>query len=245
MTDDEIRSLIDKKVAETKLDVTEKRLGSYLTVGAIILGLFGVVYPLITSHINSRDTLAAITEMKNEMRYASENSKMESDRQSNKVEESIEKMNGQFKELEERQRKQFMELAGIQLRKPEIVCFYNGKSIEGAVIKCTDIKSAEIQIKNIGDAAVENVRIKIYAKTPRQMEINTDLQMRPSIIDDPDYNYAIESYDNWMVLDPKESQKIELCPFLQKTEIPILLKIFYKGPEPKIYKFTLINSSSE
>lgn len=261
MDDKELENLIDKKVAEAKLDVAEKRLNYVLIIGGGLVGLFGILFPLLTASANTDKIDSAISrmdsrlesfdykasneleKMKRELHDEISNTKREfnilSSKQDEKLDDAENKLNIKINNYEEK----FDEITKKAYRKPELVCFVNGQII-GKEIK-TDKKNLNFDLKllNKGDGVAQD--IKAYAYVEEVDEIHPNMVIV--------YNEGEERIDGYIPvqlqygsfdLDPKQSRNfsinLEMNRKIQTASVNIILRFLYGQPEPTEYKFKLI-----
>ncbi len=127
-----IELLIDKKIADAKFDIAENRLQFVLKIGAAILVLFGIIMPLYLSQQTDNKVTIAI------------------DKMDNTIKKSEEKIDSEIVKIETK----FNELAGKQLRKPEITAYIDGMNLANKKVLFDSNKkfgSKMILIKNTGD----------------------------------------------------------------------------------------------
>ncbi len=259
MEENEIKELIAKKITESKLEVSEKRLHFVMWLGGAIIAVFGVIIPLWQSNHASERVDAALDRMKLENRQALQDFRDDSradreslDKATLSIREEVSKqMDSQTSQISntgvrvdnaiQDMHKQFKELAGAQSRKPILECFTNGASLEGAVLRwsLTNQNKFRINIKNTGDAPANNVMIRIYSNIPGNYYLNGWSQI--AVPDEPTYTQAFDSDYRAFSLDPKESQILDLDigGDLKSGNYPALIKIFYGQPEPMKYSFTI------
>lgn len=251
MEEKDIERLIDKKVAEAKLDISEKRLRLFLYFGSAALALFGVIIPLfsvdrLTTKVESAldkfdKTAQQNTQQVNQLSKdigVTQKQQFDqlTDAQIRAFTSSSSKVDNAIAEM----RKEFKELAGNQLRKPFLECYVNGKSLEGALLRVLPrTRDFDIQIKNVGDAPARNLQLKLYIQTDITDMIQFfGLPMVPN--DEPSYNMAFDLglILNERIINPGYSTNTRLHIALDKVaHIPALLKVFHEG-EPKKYTFS-------
>lgn len=251
---------MDRKIAEAKLGVAEKRLQFVLWFGGIFLAAFGVILPLFqTSKIDD-----AIKEMRQEFNQTSQNIRTESSSNRDFLSNEMHNARADFRaEMDSQNRqldnsgarvdnavidmqKQFKEFAGTQLRNPVLECYVGGSSLEGATIRFSknNYKMNEglsITVKNTGDAPAIPAKLSIYTNIFIGYESSIWSFNGPS--DDPNFAYLLEHTFSWP-LDPKESRAIGFGGFVRDENLktgnyPVVLKVYYGQPEPKSYRFTI------
>lgn len=155
--------------------------------------------------------------------------------------------------------RKFEQLAGLQLRKPEIQVYLDGERLEGSLLQFINGEPEEhdLQIKNIGDARAEIVALYIYVgKNVSSAEMPDHLFTGPMgvlsgdyirvVSDELEYPRTFKTYfEPIVVLDPKDYSHISLRRYpsfeeLPDQTVPLLLKIFYGQPEPKRIMFSVI-----
>ena len=113
------------------------------------------------------------------------------DKIESKTEKFMESSNKELKEMIESQNKylnsssekidreilamntKFKELAGTQLRRPNLICRYNGNNLENSTIYCNRNSMAfNIELKNIGDGAAKNISARLYIKSDQYLSVN-------------------------------------------------------------------------
>jgi hypothetical protein len=204
-----INLLIDKKIAEAKVLVAEKRLNFLLAIGAAFLTIFGIIIPMFLSQQSEK-----------------------------KVDTAIERMENRFKEL-----------AGKQLRKPEIACYVDGKDLVNSIIHLDYAKkrSQSIVIKNVGDGAAENVTMRLYLAGDHEYlhSILQSFDFRfPAVNDKPEFK-VVYGYEREPFVLPAQdsfSTHFEMSQpqlITKDTRITALLKIFYGEPAPVEIPFTI------
>ena len=205
MDKQEIEELIEKRITEAKLTVSETRLQTFTWIASGLLALFGVIIPLWLTN-----------------------------RSADKVDIALADMQRQFKEL-----------AGVQLRKPSLECFLDGKSLEGSVMSfAIDHQTFTIEVKNSGDAPANNIRVRLYANLENEIgfwDEQTQWQQLP-YCDEPTYSRAFEVYNPGLFIDAQEARPLRITlpvDQIQQTNFPALLKIFYEQPQPRKYVFSI------
>jgi hypothetical protein len=157
--------------------------------------------------------------------------------QANRVENSIDKMESNFKEL-----------AGKQLRKPQIVCKINNAPLLDNVLCIKDRNASYfIDIYNEGDGVSGPIDVYVYLKK----------------IPVPSFSFSVENYHDWKPM-PSENQKypykyavkksthlspndglninFDLYSFFAEVEtmdIEAMLKVFYGESKPIEVPFVL------
>jgi hypothetical protein len=256
MEEKEINNLIDKKILEAKLDIADKRFKLLILIASGLLTLFGLIFPFWLS-ISSNDRVdKAITEMKSDVRYLTTDNNKFIERISNdiktqlkdvslaqnnyentstsKIDKGIQSMDSKFKEL-----------AGTALRKPKLICLYKGNSIESSTITFDNKGNfnCTIELKDIGDAKANNIHIKLYIKSTKDIIFQGGMYFNGISSDEPNYDkvYDITNADVTSI-DSKDS-KPDTFEFQtdinESLTIPAMLKIYYEQPEPIVYHFTI------
>jgi hypothetical protein len=264
MDNNQIEELIDKKLAEAKLEVVEKRLHFLMWLAGAALAVFGVAFPLWQSTRSADKVDSALLQMRQENAKTSEGIRADSRASAESLERAIPtiradlraEMDAQSRHLDvasnkvdnaiQDMHKQFKELAGTQLRKPNLECLSSGSGLDGKTIKISPAhENVRINVKNSGDAPARSVRMRLYTN------LNTNKYLRGdytqwfdlSKSDEPNYSYAFET--QLRPIDPKDSLPIDFFivlsefPNIKPGSYPVLLKVFYEQPEPRRYFFTL------
>lgn len=257
-----LEDIIDKKVAEAKLEVSEKRLHFHMWMAGAALALFGVVVPIWLSNRASDKVDNALIQMRQENVRTSEVIRADSRTSGESLEKAIPairsdlraELDGQSRQLGSTanrvdnaikdMNKQFKELAGTQLRKPLLDCLLKGSNLEGEVLNFSpDHKLITLQIKNVGDAPARNIRFRLYSNIADNNAIQGEETQwdQLSISDEPGYKYAFQSYAP-QAIDPKDSRTIDIVVLNDNAKsgsYPCLLKVYYEQPEPRKYNFTI------
>jgi len=249
MENDQLNLLIDKKIADAKLEAADKRI-HYIMVIGVILPIFLAIDSRNDSREKVKDAIASINQ---------DFQKMELDEQSyeSTIDQKITEYNESQSQLMKdnsakidysiiRMQNQFKELAGTQLRKPMVECYYNGRPLEGSTItfKTSEI-GRSIEMRNIGDGSIKSYRVKMYTTAKTSYGIYSDEVgwSRLESNDEPTYKNCYASDDIFHNIDPKESNELSFrisVTEAQKDEFDVLLKVFYEQPEPKIFSFKII-----
>ena len=206
----EDRHEVERMILEAKLETAETRLKIFFTVAGALLGVFGILIPLILA-INSSSQI---------------------DKSIVRVDRAIERMEQSFKEL-----------AGTQLRRPEIECYFKGKSLADAILNLNQHEAVAFEIKNQGDAPATNIRLHLYIAKEKGIDRNAIMRTweYSEFSDEPEYSrlfvFFSESY-----LDPQNTVPVEWS--IQtldalEWESTALLKIYYGQPEPQTYTFRI------
>jgi hypothetical protein len=169
----QLEQLIDKKISDAKLDVSEKRLRFVLIIVTILLSVLGIGVPLLLTLQSSHKVDASVQRMEEKLIALG-------DKLSSKVETSTHRMEDKWGEMTansstrvdtsiQRMEDRFRELAGKQLRKPKLECFISGKRLMGTSLVLPpdargEHKAKYVELKNIGDGAADNVRVMLYLK---------------------------------------------------------------------------------
>lgn len=196
--DDNINLIIDKKLSDAKLVLSEKRLNYTLNFGGALIAIFAIIIPL----------------------YMSNQSELKIDAAINRMESKFEK------------------LAGEQLRKANIKCFFESKSLEQLEIPFTDNHiNLRIIISNVGDRTTDDIKsvLYIYDSTNYIYDYNSD----GGVSDEKDYNkrFVYASYPN--KIEAKNNYQLEIVlTQANQSMVPAMLKIFYGDVEPYVAKFT-------
>ena len=261
--------LIDKKIAEAKLEVAEKRLQYTLTAVAFIFGMFGVLLPLLLSSKMADRVDNAISDMRNQLsqsqnnlrsdyqfatqQFDEKNKSIKSDVQSNidsQTKQNIEANNKIDKAIQNMEAK-FKELAGNQLRKSDLECLYDEKTLNDIDISFPwSERHRSFVIKNIGDATAKNIRVRLYMSDGIEMnnydesaivQSNERTNWEDINSDDKLFKKVYETH--FQSMDPKETNSFYVN-FLENQNNTlenheVLLKILHEGSEPKIYRFKI------
>ena len=201
---------VEKMILEAKLDVSETRLKMFFTIAGALLGIFGILIPMILAINSSSQINKGIV----------------------RADKAIEKMEESFKEL-----------AGTQLRKPEIQCYFNGRELANTVLNIVQEEAQTLEIKNIGDAPATIIRLHLYILDDKGIDQNgiTYSWQYSYFNDEPQYS-KLFTFGDEQYLDPKESFPVELgVQTLRGKEwtTPAQLKIYYGQPDPKLIPFTI------
>jgi hypothetical protein len=266
MDKNDIELLVDKKVAEAKLDVTEKRLKFVIGIAGAMLAFFGVLVPLWQTNKASDKVDSALTQMKQDIKSSSQDLRTDSRASSESIEKAMQTIKADVRTDIDRQsqllsgntskvdnaiqdmQKRFKELEGAHLRKPVLECLLAGQSLEGSILKFSPSHNeASFQVKNSGDAPARNIRMRLYIAYDGSCE-GILTQMPLPFSDEPNYKCAYEDYVfHDRTIDPKETRTFEIDTQPQNIKpgtYPSLLKVFYEQPEPRKYSFS-INSSDK
>ena len=255
----QIELLIDERIAKAKLDIAEKRLQFTIRIAGAALALFGVLIPVFLSNRATDRVDTAIAQMQNQSTEAQrilrndiqsaqvdfrahlETQSHEALSTNAKVDQAIQKMQHDFKEL-----------AGTQLRKPTLECLLNRTNLEGNTLSLYPNQQSEtIEIRNTGDGTARNIRIRVYTNSKEGISPNLgDFEWRQlNVADEPGYKFVYETYQPFQFIDPKESRSIDLGFMFGELQPPItfgcLMKVFYEQPEPRRYVFTVSYSKEK
>ena len=151
----------------------------------------------------------------------------------------------------------FDKLAGKQIGKPILECYYDGSPLENNVIKYeTNVKNnyrnqwTPIEFRNNGSSTAKIKRMLLYLNFENVNDLTENhlSELRDlthiDIKDEPKYNFVVESYvQDDFELHPKEAYPIDFqFPYFRNLE-PLksdaLLKIYYGQPEPLRVNFYL------
>lgn len=161
------------------------------------------------------------------------NSSSQIDQSIARVDRAIEKMEQSFKEL-----------AGTQLRRPEIECYFNGQSLTDAILNLNQHEKVAFEIKNKGDAPVTHIKLHLYIAEEKGVDDNAigwNWQYS-EFSDEPDYSRLFVFFPFGSYLDPQNSLPVEFSVQTLDAlewESKALLKIYYGQPEPEIYLFRI------
>ncbi len=255
MKEQDVNNLIEKRILETKLQIIEKRFNYLLIITGALLTIFGVLIPLFVTNNSSQKIDKELENVRTELRLISGKNQEQLEKYSEVLNNSFEKFtenqteyfSSTTKKIEQRAKnfeKRFNELADAQIKKPVLVCLYNGDEISNTTIYFTDKqKEAKINIKNIGDAIAKNITIGIYTNIRKEYFDSWHIFDFYFFNNQPNYKYAykFKHRENELHLDPQNGLYIPftILPHYNGATIPIILKVFYGQPEPKVYKFTL------
>lgn len=219
----ELRYSLLMKIDESNHQNEKKILEAQLSISKAkvtflfaLFALFGIIYPLYIS-----------------------------DKNTEKVDNSIAKMEERFKEL-----------AGEYLRKPEIVCEVNGEPLLNntlIVANIADEESSQIfQIKNIGDASAGRTYVYLFIKDlpeglsslfyihPFLSNINVMEKLQN---DNPNF---VEKYLVFISNAFHSKINFNMDFFYSSNQetgfdldVPAMLQIHYNGPEPLEIPFTM------
>jgi hypothetical protein len=152
----------------------------------------------------------------------------------------------------DRMESSFSQLAGKQLRKPEITCVVDGRNLQDSVLTFTQNSNRKIiEVKNTGDGTAEFIEVRLYVrKTDDSVLPPTFLDTlydpwRQLHNDEPDYTHAfVKEIDKGVLLPAQSLLPVTLVIYVNAekkidAEVPTMLKIFYGEPEPKRIRFGL------
>lgn len=170
------------------------------------------------------------------------------------IRDSTEKVDKAIQGMEKR----VSELVGRQLRKPDVECLVDARSLENSKLEFTfhtregyiepDFK---LWLKNIGDASTDQMKLTIYIDTEHNINEfflsltspnNYDVAFNPISSDEGSYSKAFQAELNY-VLQPEEPRRLYLILSIEEVKekewlAPALMKIYY-GEEPKIIPFQI------
>ena len=200
-----VEEIIDKKILEAKILITEKRLNYFLVIAGGLFIIFGLIIPL---YLAAQSTY--------------------------KVDNAIEKMENSFKDL-----------AGKQLRNPDLDCYVEGKRLENSTLIIDNNRSIDtyrFEIRNIGDGVAREVLYRLYLKGKNEWKSFSGNFHLIEINDEPGFSQVFE-WDNFFLFIPPQGSKIFDIPIRSKNlkdeeKVEAMLKIFYGEPEPVKIKFT-------
>ena len=262
MDKSKIELLVDKKVAEAKLEVTEKRLHYLIGIAGAMLAIFGVFFPFWTTNRASDKVDTALSQMKQDMKSSSQDIHSDSRATAESLEKAVQSIKSEMRfQVEDQSRqlnlstnkvdsaiqdmqKRFKELEGNQLRKPLLDLFYRSASLDGSTILFFPNKRGDtLTVKNNGDAPASNIRFRVYAAYSADCNEIFE-RLIPS--DETGYQCAYEdsSIAN-TILNPKENRQFSIRRVHGRVgKYPALLKVFYaEQPDPRRHLFTLIVSN--
>jgi type II secretory pathway component PulM len=264
MENNETELLIDKKVAEAKLEVAEKRLQFVMWVGGVVLAVFGVFIPFWMSNKASDKVDTALNQMRQELSATSQGLRADSRASTESLDKGVSvvradiraELDGQARQLgstaarvdnsiQDMQR-QFKELAGAQLRKPALEFLLDGTSLEGKLLKFSpNHKRVTMTIKNTGDATARNLKIHLYSSFAKDCQMSSWTTL--TVSDEPAYKCGYVYYEVVHdAINPKESRTFDIDLELELANgnvqfgtYPALLKATYEQSEPRKYSFTM------
>jgi hypothetical protein len=259
MEQKEVELFVEKKIAEAKLEVSEKRNQFLLWFFGIMLTVVGVAIPLLLSNRSAEKVDEELSKMKSETKeiFLSQEKKIaeyennfretarDVSTQQNAALTTI--SNNADKALKET-KEQVQNIIGRQLDKPELTCRFNGDEIEGKTIDVTNVHDwpSMFEIFNKGKATARNVSLVLYQKEGSKLYIQQEAPWRTRGVSE-EKEYARSFNYDWVpnaldVIDPKYAVSLEpgLSFANDKTEYKeeLLLKIYYGQPEPtKVHFF--------
>lgn len=213
---EKIELLIDKKIAEAKLDVSEKRQRHLITIGATLVTIVGLALPIATAYINT-----------------------------DRVDKAIVELESRFQEVIGRQSfKPAIEclvndepIAGSTLSEdhsqiePSVIVIRNSGQASAKIRIVIFIKAPEDSL---------NVICHAYGIDGSPTVINVWQNSRSS---SPGYDGAYEYYLG-TELEPSDSIPIDIRFSAQQTYlrrlVPAMIRIFYGEPEPRDYRFNIL-----
>ena len=249
--------LVDKKIAEAKLEVAEKRLqitiwsvGILLTIMAAI---FGMIIPMISANRNSDKVDEQIRWMQKEVETMKEKFDTKKTEYEGKFKSEVKEINSRqetslgnisnnadkiIRETKENVEK----LIGAQLTKPKLTCLYKGHEINGKTVSIVRNDFPSFEIDNKGDAQARNVKVVVYTKQNSKINwFDGGHWLRRAISEDKDYSQSYLYRNNIDVIDAGYSTSIEIE--VEENAKPVkdelMMKIFYGLPEPTVIRFTL------
>lgn len=259
MEQEKIDLIIDKKIADAKLEVVEKRFQITIwSVGillALLAALFGMIIPMVTASRNTDKVDEQIRWMQKEVDSMKEKFDTKKAEYENRFETTVKEIstnqettlgrisNNADKMVKDTKEK-VQELIGQQLRKPIMTCLYSEEEISGKTIRVEDHYYDEdaqsgggninLLIFNRGDAPAKNIEILIHFKD----NSSTGLQMYWSEIPtkgEKDYKYSYKYDKPINKIDAKLSEPLSVGLFFKDrkaTTLDVLLEIFYEQPDP-------------
>ncbi len=69
----------------------------------------------------------------------------------------------------------FKELAGTQLRKPDIECYFEGKKLENRTLSFDYYKEYYIEVRNTGNATAKDLQVYFYISDVQENDIYFDI----------------------------------------------------------------------
>jgi len=255
----EVSPEFGQKLAEVKLEVTEKRLHFVLWFGGALVAVFGVLLPLLWTQRSADRVDSAIQEMRNNLNAYMKMTQEQDNMTAQRVDRQIEKIEEKFDAMAEKQQKQidqsivamnqkFDELSGLQLRKPVLECFVNGGKLHGAAVTLSmrDINGViygTFDVYNSGDAPAKNVQIRLYADldiSSAMLEGHYSDWVQMEIKDETNYARAYRYESIIESIEPKDKEHLFIAAYpndLKSPSYKALLKIFYGQPDPKMCLF--------
>src|SRR6266704_1508638 len=254
MDKNQIEELIDKKLAEARLEVAEKRLHFLMWMAGAALAIFGVAFPLWQSNRSADKVDSALLQIRQENAKTSDGIRADSRASAESLERAIPairadlraEMDAQSRRLDlaankvdnsiQDMHKQFKELAGTKLRKPTLECLSDGSSLEGKILKISPAhENIVINVKNTGDAPAKTIRLRLYTNLISESRYlrgdSTHWFVLPSS-DEPSYKYAFETQVG--SIDPKDLLTVDFNLILSEYtnmkpgNYPALIKLFYE-----------------
>jgi hypothetical protein len=238
--DQRFELLIEKKISDAKLDISEKRLRFVITLGTVALAILGVAVPLlVTLHSSNRvdttvqrieDRVAAMmnsltSKVDTSAQRAEDRFNQFSSSSSSRIDTAVNKMEDRFREL-----------AGKQLRKPRLQCLLDGKPLEGSTLLLKRNSANRIQIRNIGDGPAEHVRAYLYLRNGSwELWMPMMSWQGAPFNDKPEYQLAL-AYDREIpIISPQASAPLYFSVWnreITEFKTPALLRIIYGEPSP-------------
>lgn len=137
-------------------------------------------------------------------------------------------------------REEFKELAGIQLRKPDLECFVDGKNLENAVLDIMEGKESLFMLKNTGDAPASNIQIRLYMAADQRVRLGpTEYIWGPVNSDDIGFSKAFRLDHVWLDAGETFSFYIILYAEGEEIQVPAMFRFYYGQPKPKEIRFTM------
>lgn len=251
------------EVSELKIqkNIAEKRLKYALSLVSFITIVLGVIVPLTWTYFNTQSKNAEFTQMKSDNNKIIDDIKKDFADMKNEVKDSKEKNENQREQitakidnrLSQEENKvdaklkdfdnKFDEITNRALRKPKLICLYEGKEIPNqiAVLKTNKMSQSYkigITLKNIGDAIAEN--IKIFISFNENISISLSEMFEQKELKNSTYKTVIKySYDK--SIDPKQEEVIDFTIFEEKySKVMCLFTVYYGEPEPLEYQFEIL-----
>jgi Skp family chaperone for outer membrane proteins len=260
MNDEELKNLIDKKVTEAKLDVAEKRLNYVLIIGGGLVGLFGILFPLLTASANTDKIDSAISRMDSRLESFDSRASDELEKMKRDLHDEISDLKEEFNSLSSEQYKKlndaenkldvkikdyenkFNEITNESYRKPNLTLLFNDKTISDTIYLKKHYAIATFKLLNDGDAKAKN--IQVYC----------DYQEVAGIYISPDYslygNYSTK--EGYQSIKMRESFELDagLSDYFnlsvgfnnekpREVSVDVTIRIYYEQPKPLEYNFTL------
>ncbi|KAF0143114.1 MAG: hypothetical protein FD122_72 [Stygiobacter sp.] len=257
MEQNEVELLVDKKVAEAKLEIAEKRNQFLLWFFGIMLTIVGVGIPLVQSNRSTDKVDQAILDSRREAKeiretYEKKAKEIEGDFQTKVKEvsaqqkESLSIISANADKTVRETKEQVQTIIGQQLAKPELVCLYKGETLEGKTITVDDASflNKSLALFNKGDAPARNVTAILYLSGNTSMYIiSGGVWNEREISEEKEFKKSYSYFGYIEIIDAKYSNPLNLELALEEgaknAKEEAMLKIFYGQPEPTKVNFTI------